>query len=173
MLLRFVISAATAGFCNPCVSLIEDIIVFILTPLALLVGIAAIIIGVFVLIAFVITTITKIIRKCTHQNAEDETFNHIIGAQQIEPKPWVDDSLQLICYSCLKSFDFTTRKHHCRWCGNIFCDECTQKTCSVPTLKDKQRVCNRCYYILTYPPPPTVQGWANQFSEKTPFLETK
>ena len=102
MLVRFLVSGATAGFCNPCVSLIEDVIVFIVCPLSILLGVAALIFGAVILVVFVGTSIIKGYRKCTGNDPEDETFISTIVQEQTEPRPWVDDSLQKKCKTCGK-----------------------------------------------------------------------
>ena len=37
---------------------------------------------------------------------------------------WVDSSSVADCRACGKEFGLLRRKHHCRRCGQIFCDEC-------------------------------------------------
>ncbi|XP_070506438.1 rabenosyn-5 [Chironomus tepperi] len=39
--------------------------------------------------------------------------------------PWIDGKLVKLCPSCAKSFFFTRRQHHCRLCGSIMCNECS------------------------------------------------
>lgn len=37
---------------------------------------------------------------------------------------WVPDSDRIACFHCEKPFSFlTTRRHHCRLCGEVFCDD--------------------------------------------------
>lgn len=64
---------------------------------------------------------------------------------------WVPDSLSSLCYSCGKAFSLTLRKHHCRECGNIFCDNCTTHKLPLPHRGEvlPVRVCAACYYHLT------------------------
>lgn len=53
--------------------------------------------------------------------------------------------------SCRAKFDYMKWKHHCRYCGNIFCDNCTLDRCMLPVsfgLKEPQRVCSECYHTL-------------------------
>ena len=38
---------------------------------------------------------------------------------------WVSDEDVKLCPSCAKSFHFTRRKHHCRLCGAIMCQNCS------------------------------------------------
>ena len=37
---------------------------------------------------------------------------------------WMSDSLVKNCYDCGKSFSTIRRRHHCRFCGQIFCWKC-------------------------------------------------
>jgi len=51
---------------------------------------------------------------------------------------WQADNEVIQCPCCKKEFGFFTRRHHCRICGRVFCDECT------PTNEDGIRVCLMC-----------------------------
>jgi hypothetical protein len=51
---------------------------------------------------------------------------------QSRPSLWKpDDSVQR-CPGCNTAFGVFTRKHHCRACGGIFCDNCSKETKVVP-----------------------------------------
>ena len=39
---------------------------------------------------------------------------------------WIPDSEVPACLNCGKSFGFLTRRHHCRLCGGIMCDKCSE-----------------------------------------------
>jgi hypothetical protein len=41
-------------------------------------------------------------------------------------QPWVADVARPRCSWCNKAFGCLTRRHHCRRCGEIFCDHCTR-----------------------------------------------
>ncbi|TDH66716.1 hypothetical protein CCR75_006576 [Bremia lactucae] len=76
---------------------------------------------------------------------------------------WISDAEVSVCYSCQLLFDWLRRKHHCRYCGHVFCELCTPQ-CSLirehliladPERKylavnahKPQRVCNECYTRL-------------------------
>ena len=58
---------------------------------------------------------------------------------------WIPDERAPYCFRCGTKFSFLTRRHHCRLCGNIFCNKC----CSFRVEKlwhgEKQsRVCEYC-----------------------------
>ena len=38
---------------------------------------------------------------------------------------WVDESLVSLCPSCARAFSLGRRKHHCRLCGSVLCQECS------------------------------------------------
>ncbi|AQZ14768.1 VPS27 (YNR006W) [Zygosaccharomyces parabailii] len=60
------------------------------------------------------------------------------------PADWVDSDA---CMICSKKFSFLTRRHHCRSCGGVFCQEHTSKTSVLPDLGiyEPVRVCDNCY----------------------------
>lgn len=56
------------------------------------------------------------------------------------------------CFGCKAKFSMSKHKHHCRSCGQVFCDSCTQKRIHYkddPKSKEKiRRVCNPCYALI-------------------------
>ncbi|XP_064473631.1 rabenosyn-5-like isoform X1 [Ornithodoros turicata] len=40
--------------------------------------------------------------------------------------PWVEDGDVRLCPGCAKSFNLSRRRHHCRLCGGIMCQLCSQ-----------------------------------------------
>lgn len=82
---------------------------------------------------------------------------------------WKNDNLVNKCMACNKLFTFFNRKHHCRYCGNIFCYNCTSKTITIPDFitdvpksadywnishyitgikGTEQKVCDECYNTI-------------------------
>eukprot|EP01121_Diplochlamys_sp_Union-15-3_P003989 TRINITY_DN1394_c0_g1_i3.p1 TRINITY_DN1394_c0_g1~~TRINITY_DN1394_c0_g1_i3.p1 ORF type:complete len:183 (-),score=21.10 TRINITY_DN1394_c0_g1_i3:27-575(-) len=62
--------------------------------------------------------------------------------------PWDPDNTTNECVSCSAKFSTTNRRHHCRNCGHIYCNKCTQKRAFLPRYgltKKKVRVCERCF----------------------------
>lgn len=62
---------------------------------------------------------------------------------------WIADHTVNQC-SCGKVFSLLTRRHHCRKCGHIFCDQCTSGKATIPSFardrwEGQQRVCAPCH----------------------------
>lgn len=47
---------------------------------------------------------------------------------QVSRGEWVPDSERSHCVACSKSFGLFVRRHHCRYCGDIFCNRCCPRT---------------------------------------------
>ncbi|XP_021734550.1 uncharacterized protein LOC110701244 [Chenopodium quinoa] len=67
----------------------------------------------------------------------------------LPPKPslrgntWVLDASH--CQSCSSQFTFLNRKHHCRRCGGLFCNSCTQSRMVLRGQGDSPvRICEAC-----------------------------
>eukprot|EP01135_Chromosphaera_perkinsii_P009611 Nk52_evm61s1810 gene=Nk52_evmTU61s1810 len=60
---------------------------------------------------------------------------------------WVEG---VACHSCRTAFGVVNRKHHCRNCGQIFCQTCSSKTSTIPKYgyEKSVRVCDECYNSL-------------------------
>jgi len=52
------------------------------------------------------------------------------------------------CRLCNSNFSFFNRRHHCRKCGGVFCDECTQSRLRLKGINDPVRVCDRCSEMM-------------------------
>lgn len=51
------------------------------------------------------------------------------------------------CFRCREAFSMFKRKHHCRNCGQIFCDRCSGRQMLLPNfgIEKKVRVCESCF----------------------------
>ena len=77
----------------------------------------------------------------------------------IPKKYWMNDAFVSDCLNCFRPFTPFRRKHHCRFCGQIFCSECTlfisytqhkdernnRTSSNKEPYNDKLRVCKPCY----------------------------
>ncbi|XP_068646785.1 protein FREE1-like [Aristolochia californica] len=63
-----------------------------------------------------------------------------------EKDHWVPDEVVTKCTACGTEFGAFLRKHHCRNCGDIFCDKCTYGRTALTADPNAQpvRVCDRC-----------------------------
>lgn len=68
---------------------------------------------------------------------------------EAEPPEWLPDSSTTACMQCTAPFTALTRgRHHCRFCGGIFCRTCSKGRCLLPVKfreRNPQRVCDACY----------------------------
>ncbi|XP_041005109.1 uncharacterized protein LOC121250180 [Juglans microcarpa x Juglans regia] len=68
---------------------------------------------------------------------------------EAEPPEWLPDSSSTVCMQCTAPFTALTRgRHHCRFCGGVFCRSCTKGRCLLPVKfreRNPQRVCDACY----------------------------
>lgn len=68
---------------------------------------------------------------------------------EAEPPEWLPDSSTTACMQCNALFTALTRgRHHCRFCGGLFCRACSSGRCLLPVKfreRNPQRVCDICY----------------------------
>jgi len=59
---------------------------------------------------------------------------------------WVPDHWVTNCAACARPFTNTRRRHHCRYCGKIFCHRDTSQRTAIPELGYPKavRVCDKC-----------------------------
>eukprot|EP01083_Nonionella_stella_P014454 40591_1 len=73
------------------------------------------------------------------------------GSEYVTVKPkWVHDSGCTVCSQCKAEFNFFyRRKHHCRSCGQIFCDLCSRMRIELKQFdyNEPVRVCIECYEL--------------------------
>ncbi|KAL9229612.1 hypothetical protein vseg_005061 [Gypsophila vaccaria] len=76
---------------------------------------------------------------------------NLIKPPNEEKDHWVPDEAVNKCTSCGSNFNAFSRKHHCRNCGEIFCDKCTQgrTPLSLDAESPPVRVCDRCMAEVT------------------------
>ncbi|XP_027038008.1 RUN and FYVE domain-containing protein 2-like [Pocillopora damicornis] len=68
--------------------------------------------------------------------------------QSMKDMKWAEDKDATKCQQCNQPFSLARRKHHCRNCGGIFCNSCSDYTMPLPSSAKPVRVCDSCYTTL-------------------------
>ncbi|WOL18593.1 hypothetical protein Cni_G27390 [Canna indica] len=93
--------------------------------------------------------------KVTDQSAERKKglvdWMNLMKPANEEKDHWVPDEAVTKCTSCGSDFGAFNRRHHCRNCGDIFCDKCTKGRIALTADENAQpvRVCDRCMAEVT------------------------
>uniref|UniRef100_A0A3Q0RMK1 RUN and FYVE domain containing 1 n=1 Tax=Amphilophus citrinellus TaxID=61819 RepID=A0A3Q0RMK1_AMPCI len=61
---------------------------------------------------------------------------------------WLKDDEATHCKQCQKEFSIARRKHHCRNCGDIYCNSCSSNELALPSYPRPVRVCDMCHSLL-------------------------
>ncbi|XP_038140528.1 RUN and FYVE domain-containing protein 1 [Cyprinodon tularosa] len=61
---------------------------------------------------------------------------------------WMKDDEATHCKQCQKEFSISRRKHHCRNCGDIYCNSCSSNELALPSYPRPVRVCDVCHTLL-------------------------
>jgi len=63
---------------------------------------------------------------------------------------WVPDFDAKKCMNCNRDFTIIRRRHHCRYCGGLFCGACSSKKVTLLRFgfDSRVRVCGVCYSII-------------------------
>ncbi|XP_075503142.1 uncharacterized protein LOC142540687 [Primulina tabacum] len=82
------------------------------------------------------------------QTLTDANFGKMKEILEAEPPKWLPDSAASACMLCNVRFHpIMCSRHHCRFCGGIFCHGCSQGRSLLPEkfrLENPQRVCDVC-----------------------------
>ncbi|CAN6444659.1 unnamed protein product [Victoria cruziana] len=92
-----------------------------------------------------------ILHQAWKEMAQTLTETNLNSANEIleaEPPKWLPDSSASTCMLCSARFHpIMCSRHHCRFCGGIFCGDCSRGRSLLPfkfRLSDPQRVCDVC-----------------------------
>jgi hypothetical protein len=103
----------------------------------------------------------EIINKCFEVVEEKRAHAFKIEDPRTPPPKWVSDDSTSQCTKCRQPFTFFSRRHHCRYCGEvslirlrffvrlsfkIFCSDCTSYRRAIPqfSIFTPVRVCQSC-----------------------------
>eukprot|EP00118_Oscarella_pearsei_P010955 m.70056 g.70056 ORF g.70056 m.70056 type:complete len:839 (+) comp35656_c0_seq1:22-2538(+) len=70
---------------------------------------------------------------------------------KLAPSYWIPNAKLTKCYGCKQKFGSNESKHHCRQCGQGFCDDCSKNRIAVPWRgwgDEPVRVCNECHETI-------------------------
>ncbi|XP_040987236.1 uncharacterized protein LOC121235076 isoform X1 [Juglans microcarpa x Juglans regia] len=86
------------------------------------------------------------------QTLTEANFGNMREILEAEPPQWLADSAASSCMLCNVRFHPIMRsRHHCRFCGGIFCSSCSKGRCLLPTkfrTGNPERVCDVCFVRL-------------------------
>lgn len=82
------------------------------------------------------------------QTLTDANFGKMKDILDAEPPKWLPDSAASACMLCnIRFHPIMCPRHHCRFCGGIFCNSCSRGRSLLPSnfrAGDPQRVCDVC-----------------------------
>jgi len=86
---------------------------------------------------------------------------------------WIPDNKADVCNKCDTTFSISERRHHCRQCGNIFCDSCTSHRYLVRYYPDgrPRRICESCNKLDWLTPPVPSEYSQEPELDETQFWE--
>ena len=80
------------------------------------------------------------------------SWDDVQSIMEAEPPQWMPDSSAFACMQCAAIFrPIMWGRHHCRFCGGLFCRRCTSGRCLLPVKFrecDPQRTCDTCFEKL-------------------------
>eukprot|EP01065_Artemidia_motanka_P020731 TRINITY_DN24784_c0_g2_i2.p1 TRINITY_DN24784_c0_g2~~TRINITY_DN24784_c0_g2_i2.p1 ORF type:complete len:895 (+),score=122.10 TRINITY_DN24784_c0_g2_i2:140-2824(+) len=75
---------------------------------------------------------------------DESPEDSIVEESVFESVRWVPDCEAACCVICLRPFSLFRRRHHCRCCGNVFCDDDSRYQGTVPGHTGA-RLCGHCF----------------------------
>jgi class 3 adenylate cyclase len=86
----------------------------------------------------------KYLMKSDKEKDDDQFAQRLKGGvtSGVGKDLWVPDGDRDCCMECEKKFTFLFRRHHCRYCGRLLCQDCTTKKLY------KDRACDRCFDVF-------------------------
>ncbi|KAK1274744.1 hypothetical protein QJS04_geneDACA000834 [Acorus gramineus] len=86
------------------------------------------------------------------QTLTEVNFGNMKEILEMKPPKWLADSAASVCMLCGTRFHpIMCPRHHCRFCGGVFCGDCSKGRSLLPVnfrKEDPQRVCDVCYVRL-------------------------
>ncbi|XP_057185893.1 FYVE, RhoGEF and PH domain-containing protein 6-like isoform X2 [Triplophysa rosa] len=98
-----------------------------------------------------ISTAIEDYNKTSIRNPETVTQDVTDNGAQLGTKApiWIPDQRATMCMICTCEFTLTWRRHHCRACGKVVCQACSNNKYPLKYLKNQlARVCGQCFDVL-------------------------
>jgi hypothetical protein len=96
---------------------------------------------------------------------------------------WIPDEMASSCTLCSTEFTFFTRRHHCRRCGHVICNDCSQRRRNLLLhTGTEHRICDSCeklfneseaYHLTYYSSTATTRGDTKRSEEIKVPADTK
>ncbi|KAF9672712.1 hypothetical protein SADUNF_Sadunf11G0073000 [Salix dunnii] len=106
------------------------------------------------------------------QTLTEANFGNSWEILEAEPPKWLADSSASACMLCNVRFHpIMCSRHHCRFCGEIFCNECSKGRSLLPKnfrTRNPQRVCDVCCVRLE-----SVQSYLKDHESRAAQLPTQ
>ncbi len=88
-------------------------------------------------------------------NKAKKNKSNPINIPSRKPSIWIPNNKITKCFKCRTEFGFLVRKHHCRVCGRIFCNDCSKW------------VCKKYDFIIPASPPNTIYKYISSYITDT------
>lgn len=99
-------------------------------------------------IAFISENFLEQAWKDMSNTLTEADFGNAQELLETDPPKWLADSAAASCMLCGSGFHpIMCSRHHCRFCGGVFCGQCTRGRSLLPPkfrVEDPQRVCDVC-----------------------------
>eukprot|EP00049_Salpingoeca_infusionum_P010882 m.187412 g.187412 ORF g.187412 m.187412 type:complete len:606 (-) comp14774_c0_seq3:5973-7790(-) len=83
--------------------------------------------------------------KDEHKKARQD----LVAAFKVLLQKYQNDADAAKCLHCAAPFSLTFRRHHCRLCGQVFCEACTSHLITFSSYPKPVRSCENCKHALT------------------------
>lgn len=88
------------------------------------------------------------------------------------PPEWLPDNETESCMACDLLFTIIKRRHHCRACGKIFCNDCCHQKAKLPYLDNKEaRVCDNCSTLIKWTLSTVAVGDINESNSEVSYTD--
>jgi len=89
---------------------------------------------------------SELTEKLSAEEKRREELKSHLQNQLKDKKNWTPDQLVHACQICNATFTFFKRKHHCRTCGGVICNDCSKwRNENSPGGSQLMRTCRSCF----------------------------